>query len=185
MMPPDKREDPLLGYNFQISLLDSSSSLAKAVTTIALSSVIDRPVGGFSECTGLEMSLEVEDYMEGGNNGTVLKFPGRVKWANITLKKGLTNNTVLWDWFYDFVEGRGKRKDGVITLQNEKHEPHTAWGFRHGLPLKYAGPQLNAGQSNVAVESIEIAHEGLYQLGGARELAQAVSGAAGAIKSLF
>lgn len=184
-MAVDKRDDPLLAYNFHISLLASSSSLANAVTTIALSNVIDRPVGGFSECTGLEMSLEVEDYKEGGNNGAVLKFPGRVKWENITLKKGLTTNTVLWDWFFDFVQGRGERKDGVITLQNEAHEPHTVWGFRRGLPLKYSGPQLNAAQNNVAIESIEIAHEGLYQLGGARQLAEAVSSAVGAVAGLF
>ena len=184
-MAVGKREDPVLSYNFQISLLDSSSSLATVTTTIVLSSVIGPSDAGFSECTGLEMSLEVQDHMAGGNNGTVLKFPTRVKWNNITLKKGMTSNTVLWDWFYGFVEGRGKRKDGLIMLQNEKHEPHTVWGFRRGLPLRYAGPQLNAGQSNVAIESIEIVHEGLYQLPGASGLATAVSAAAGAIADLF
>ena len=161
------REDPVLGYNFHISLLDSSSSLAEGLARVALSSVIDRPVGGFTECTGLEMTMEIEDYMEGGNNGTILKFPTRVKWENITLKKGLTSGAELWEWFLGFVEGRGARKDGLITVQTENHSPHTVWRFRRGLPLKYSGPQLNAGQSNAAIESIEIAHEGLYRLSGA------------------
>lgn len=180
-----KREDPVLAYNFTISLLNSSSSLAKAVTTIAIGSVIDEPVGGFNECSGLEMSLEVEEYNEGGNNGTVLKFPSFVKWQKLVLKSGLTRGTVLWDWFYGFVEGKVQRKDGLITLHNEKHEAHTVWGFKRGLPVRYQGPQLNAQQSNVAFESIEIEHEGLYQLPGASGLSQAVSSAAEGIASLF
>ncbi len=184
-MATGQREDPVLGYNFVVSLLDSSSSLADGLTSLVLTTVFDRPVGGFSECTGLETSLEIEDYMEGGNNGAVLKFPTRVKWENISLKKGLTSNTELWDWFYGFAEGRGTRKDGLITVQTEDHSPHTVWRFRRGLPLKYAGPQLNAGQSNAAIESIEIAHEGLYRLPGASGLVSAVSQAARAIGSVF
>jgi phage tail-like protein len=180
-----EREDPILGYNFTISLMNSSSSLAKAVTTIAIGSIIDDPVGGFNECTGLDFSLEVEDYNEGGNNGTVLKFPTRVKWEKLVLKKGLTKGTVLWDWFYGFVEGQVQRKDGLITLQNEKHEVHTVWGFKRGLPVRYQGPQLNAQQSNVAFESIEIAHEGIYQLPGASGLSAAIRSAAEGIASLF
>ena len=180
-MGTDKREDPLLSYNFQISLTDSSSSTLAAVTTVALTNVIDKPIGGFSECTGLEMSMDIEEYEEGGNNGTVLKFPTRIKWNNITLKKGLTTSTELWDWFFGFVEGRGVRKDGVITLLNAEHEAHTAWQFFRGLPVKYTGPTFNASQSEVVVESIEFAHEGLYQMSGARGLAKAIAGAASAI----
>ncbi len=163
-MTADQRDDPFRGYNFQISLLDSSASAAPALTTGIFSSANNRSVGGFSECSGLEMSLEVEDYMEGGNNGTVLKFPTRVKWEHITLKKGLTTSTELWDWFNGFVQARGLRKDGLITLKNEMQEPRVVWGFRRGLPLKYSGPSLNAGQSEVAIESIEIVHEGLFQM---------------------
>ena len=160
------RDDPVMSYNFQISLVDSGSAVVVAGAVAALAQILEVPVGGFNECTGLEMSLDVEDYMEGGSNGTVLKFPSRVKWNSITLKKGMTLGTELWDWFYGFVEGRGKRKDGLIVLQNERHLPHTVWGFRRGLPVKYSGPALNAGQSNVSIESIDIAHDGLYQIGG-------------------
>jgi phage tail-like protein len=148
------RRDPLLAYNFQVSLFESGRSTGAAVGLT--------PVAGFSECAGLEGTLEVQDHPEGGLNGTVLRFPTRIKWSNLTFKRGLGRGMELWTWFYGFASGTGVRKDGVITLQNERHEPHTVWGFRRGLPVKYAGPTLNAAQSAVAVESLEIAHEGLF-----------------------
>ncbi len=157
------RPDPVLNHNFAITLLDTSSKLAIA-RSIATSAVLDVALGGFSECTGLEMSLQVEDYREGGNNGAVLKFPTRVTWTNITLKKGVGLSSALWDWHYGFVEGKGKRRDGVIILLNELRVPNNIWHFRRGLPVKYSGPSMNATQNSVAIESIEIAHEGLYQV---------------------
>ena len=63
-----------------------------------------------------------------------------------------------------FTEGKGKRRDGVIVLLNDRHVPNNIWYFRRGLPVKYTGPSLNATQSSVAIESIEIAHEGLSQV---------------------
>jgi phage tail-like protein len=173
-----QRSDPLLNHNFVVSLLDTSSVLA-TLASAALSAVLDVAVGGFSECTGLEMSMKVEDFMEGGNNGTVLRFPGRVSWGNITLKKGIGASSALWDWHYGFVLGQGKRRDGVIALLNEFHVPNTVWFFRRGLPLKYSGPALNATQNSVAIESIEIAHEGIYQVsfvGAAGGIAAAIGG---------
>ena len=157
------RSDPIKGYNFLISLLDTSSTLALAVN-IGLLAITNVAVGGFSECSGLEMSLDIEEYKEGGRNGEILKFPTRVKWSNITLKKGVGANTALWDWHYGFVEGTGKRRDGIIILQDDQHTPHNIWYFRRGLPLKYTGPTMNASQNSVAIESIEISHEGLYQV---------------------
>ncbi len=157
------RADPAISYNFVISLLDSSSTLA-LVKTAALSALLDVAVGGFTECSGIEMSLEVEEYKEGGRNGEVLKFPTRISWTNITLKRGVGVGDTLWNWSYDFVKGEGKRRDGVIVLLTELRVPHNVWYFRRGLPLKYTGPTMNASQSNAAIESIEIAHEGIYQL---------------------
>ena len=122
------------------------------------------PVAGFSECSGLEMSLDVEEYREGGYNGTVLKFPTRVKWSNLTLKKGIGLTTELWDWHYGFVEGTGKRRYGIIMLLNDLRLPNNIWYFRRGLPVKYTGPTMNATQNAVAIETIEIAHEGIYQV---------------------
>ncbi len=156
------RLDPLRSYNFVISLLDTSSTLAVA-RSAAAAAIGDAALGGFSECTGLDIVLDVEEYREGGRNGEVLLFPTRVTWPHITLKKGMSLGTELWDWHYGFAEGRGKRRDGVIALLDDRKLPGHIWYFRRGLPVKYAGPSLNAGQSGVAVESIEIAHEGIYQ----------------------
>jgi phage tail-like protein len=159
------RIDPLLSRNFVISLVDSSSSLA-AAPSVALSGILDVAAAGFSECTGIEMSMAPEEYKEGGRNDAVLKFPSRITWSNITLKKGLGLSNELWDWHFGFVEGRGKRRDGVIALLGASREPQHLWYFRRGLPIKYTAPQLNAVQSAVAIESIEIAHEGIYQVPG-------------------
>ena len=159
---PLLRGDPPLNHNFVVSLVDSSSALV--VQSAALSAILDVALGGFTEASGLEMSLKTEDYNEGGNNGQVLKFPTRVQWTNIVLKKGIGAGTALWDWHYGFVEGKGKRRDGVIMLLNELHVPNNIWYFKRGLPVKYSGPQLNATQNAVAIESIEIAHEGLWQV---------------------
>ena len=160
---PALRNDPVLNHNFVVSLLDSSSVLA-TVGSALVSTLLDVVVGGFSECQGLEASMKIEECNEGGNNGTVLKFPGRVSWRDITLQRGVAANSSLWDWFYGFARGHGKRRDGVIALLNERLAPSNIWYFRRGLPLKYSGPQMNATQTNVAIESIEIAHEGIYQL---------------------
>ncbi len=179
LLPIDAlRTDPVLNHNFVVSLIDTSSVLS-TVLSGALSAVLDVAVGGFAECSGLEMSMEVESYKEGGNNGTLLKFPGRISWTNITLKRGLATNTSLWDWYYGYVEGRGKRRDGLIVLMTELHVPNNIWFFRKGLPMKYTGPSLNATQNQVAIEQMEIAHQGIYQLPGVglgSGLANAIAG---------
>lgn len=178
------RRDPLLGFNFLITLKDSTAG-GPAVTTIVLAPLSPSPTAAFSECAGLEMTLETDEHMEGGNNGTVLKFPKRVRNAELVLKRGVTKSTELFDWFYAFTQGAGKRKDGLITLLDANRKAQTVWGFRRGLPSKYSGPALNAMQSAVAIESVTIVHEGLYQLGGAAALAGAIGEAAEAIGSLL
>ena len=158
------RHDPLLSFNFVVSLVGSSSTvaLAQAINPAAVS---EQAAGGFNECSGLEMNLEVEEYQEGGLNGYVHKFPTRVTWSNITLKKGLiAGQTDLWDWLFGFTEGRVQRRDGIIALLDNSRQPGAIWYFRRGLPAKYAAPPLNAQQNNVAVASIEIVHEGVFQL---------------------
>jgi phage tail-like protein len=159
------RNDPLLNHNFVISLLDSTSSLAPAAPP-ALAGILSTAAGGFSECAGLELTIQPEEYKEGGNNGGSLKFASRATWANVTLKHGITGSTELWDWHFSFIEGKGKRRDGVIILLDAAREPVQAWYFRRGLPVKYTGPSLNATQNSVAIESIEIAHEGIHQVAG-------------------
>lgn len=163
--PVGARHDPVLGHNFVISLLDSTSALAPAAPP-TLTAILDSAAGGFSECSGLDLTLQPEEYKEGGNNGGTLKFPSRASWANLTLKRGVTDNSDLWDWHIGFVEGSGKRRDGVIVLLDAARAPVQAWYFRRGLPVKYSGPSMQASQNGVAIESIEIAHEGIHQVPG-------------------
>ena len=153
------RVDPYRAFNFLITLVDSASAPGTALT-----SKQSRPAGGFSECSGLEMSMDIEEYKEGGNNGLTLRFPTRVKWANLRLKRGVAVADDLWLWHYGFVQGKVVRRDGVLTLQDEQQNPVKVWSFARGLPVKWTGPSLNASQNQVAIEELEIAHEGLKRL---------------------
>ncbi len=156
-MPSVLRIDPIGVFNFYLTLIDASNVVGTLITA-----ALNYKVAGFSECSGLEATMEVMDYKEGGVNGYVHKFPTRASYSNITLKHGVIYlYDDLWSWHYDFVQGQGKRKDGLIVLLDESRKPAKVWKFRRGLPMKWTGPALNASQSNAAIESLEIAHEGL------------------------
>lgn len=182
-MATASRQDPLLGHNFQVSLVDSGTAGTdgSGLATFVLSSVGATTTAGFSEVSGLEMTMDVEEYPAGGQNGAVLKFPGRLKWSNLVMKRGViahrayNDRSDLWTWIQTFIDGSGIRRDGVITLLDEAQTPQLAWGWRRGLPLKWTGATMNAAQSQVAIEQIEIAHEGLYLIQGSSALGSALS----------
>jgi phage tail-like protein len=153
------RVDPFRSFNFLITLVDSPGSAGAPLKPLQTS-----PAGGFSECSGLEFSMDIEEYREGGNNGTVLRFPSRIKWTNLRLKNGLALSDDLWNWHYSLVQGTVARRDGVVTLQDEERNPVKTWSFTRGLAVKWSGPNMNAMQSQIAFEEIEIAHEGLTLL---------------------
>jgi phage tail-like protein len=157
------RGDPVLNHNFIVSLLDTGSAL-DAVMSIGKSALFDVALGGFSECSGLEMTMKTEDYKEGGDNGGMRRFASRVEWSNLTLKKGVGVGTSLWDWHYGFVTGQGRRRDGLVALLNAQHLPVAVWLFTRALPVKDTGPALSATQNAVAIEALEIAHEGVFQV---------------------
>ena len=157
--PQGVRIDPYRAFNFLITLVDSA-----AAPGAALQSAQNSAVGGFSECSGLEVSMDIEEYKEGGNNASILRFPTRIKWTNLKLKRGLAVADDLWNWHYSFVQGKVLRRDGVVTLQDEQQQPVKRWSFTRGLPIKWTGPALNATSNNVAIEELEIAHEGLKLL---------------------
>jgi phage tail-like protein len=159
MAIPGDRSDPFPAFNFLVSLIDSSSVLAS--NNSATNFVAG---GGFSECSGLETTLQVEEYSEGGENRYIHKFPTRMTYNNIILKRGVTQSEDLWNWHFDYVNGNGKRRDGVIILRSELQIPVKTWIFKRGLPLKWTGPTFNAAQSAIAVEALEIMHEGLELL---------------------
>jgi phage tail-like protein len=152
------RIDPLGVFNFYVTLIDSSNVLGTLITA-----AVNYKVAGFSECSGLEATVEIFEYKEGGLNDYVHKFPTRASFANITLKHGVIYlYDDLWTWHNDFVLGKGKKKDGLIVLLDEEKQPAKIWKFKRGIPTKWVGPTLNATQSAVAIESLEIAHEGLF-----------------------
>ncbi|MGC2407106.1 MAG: phage tail protein [Candidatus Cybelea sp.] len=151
------REDPLGCFNFYITLLDTSDVLSAVISAVS-----NYAVAGFSECSGLDASMETLEFREGGQNTFVHKFATRATYSNITLKRGVIYQyDDLWTWYYSWVQGIGTRKDGLISLLDEGRNPLKVWKFTRAIPTKWLGPSLNASQSNVAIESLEMVHEGL------------------------
>ena len=118
-------------------------------------------VGGFSECSGLEVEVEVEEYREGGQNDFVHRFAGRTKHPLLVLKHGMSPIDGLWGWHQDVSAGAIERRNGTIYLLNKEQLPLMQWNFRDAFPVKWTGPVLNAASSAVAFESVELAHHGL------------------------
>jgi len=123
--------------------------------------------GGFSECSGLQMETQVYEYKEGGNNRTTLKFPEHTSYGNITLKRGITLSNDLISWHQDIIEGaftvnpRSKNPNVAIILRDEKGDDVRRWNVVRALPVKWTGPDLKANADEIAIESLEIAHEGI------------------------
>jgi phage tail-like protein len=142
-MPDGKRNDPYGQFNFLIE--------------------VDGVVqGGFSEASGLTTDTNIIEYREGAEqHGTTRKLPGLMKYNNIVLKRGWTSGKELWEWRKKVIDGKTQRTSGSIVLLDEARNEALRWNFREGWPSKWEGPALNAKTSEVAVETLEIAHEGL------------------------
>jgi phage tail-like protein len=120
--------------------------------------------GAFRECTGLGSENEVVEYKASGAKGeqVIKKVPGRLKWNNITLKRGITDSMDMWEWRKLVEKGdmKAARKNGTVTMFNQKNEPIAKWDFVNAWPSKLTGPGANAGNNEVAIEEMEITHEG-------------------------
>jgi phage tail-like protein len=119
-----------------------------------------REVGYFTEVSGLNAEIEVMSYNEGGRNNYVHKLPTRMKHPNLVLKRGVSRTKDLQDWFQDCWQGP-TRKAVSLTMINEAGTSIRGWSFAQAFPVKWTGPQFNAGQATAATEAIEIAHDGL------------------------
>jgi phage tail-like protein len=115
----------------------------------------------FQECSGFDSTIDVIEYREGGENTTVRKLPGLTKYSNIVLKWGMTDDTALYDWHRQVVRGDIERKNGSIVVLNRKGEEVARWNFYRAWPTKWDGPDLNAEGNDVAIETLELAHEGV------------------------
>ena len=158
------RLDPPLNHNFLVMMADTSSAGSLATSGVGARRG-DALFGGFSECEGLKMLQEEEKRHEGGLNNTEHRFPSRLTWPNLVLTRGVSRISQSgWDWIYGFGDGKVKRMDGIVVLMDDRHIPHNIWKFRRGFPVRFEGPKLKGSGNEVAVEALEIAHEGLWQL---------------------
>jgi phage tail-like protein len=151
-------------FNFRISLNLSASASTGAATL---------GNGGFQECTGLEVEMDVQELQEGGRNNGTVRQVGRGKYSPIVLKRGMLfpdDGQVyneLWNWLQGIVNGVRPvaRYDGVIEmLSADGNDTVATWTFDRGLPAKIAGPQFNAKTGEIAIEELTIHHEGLRLL---------------------
>jgi len=116
----------------------------------------------FSEVSGLETSIDVIDYRAGNSKlNTEQKLPGLYKTTDVTLKRGLTQDTSLWNWINSVMNGSLSRTTVVIRLLDQADNPVLLWKLRNAWPCKWSGPVLSAGSSDVAIETLQICHEGL------------------------
>src|SRR5688572_11096657 len=142
-MATGERRDPFRAFNFQL--------------------VIDGvPLGAFSEVSGLTAEGDAVDYREGTDlAANVRKLPGLRKYTNITLKRGYTQDKSLWTWFANITNGIADRRDVTIVLMNEQRQPVLRWHAESAWINKIEGPSFKASGNEVAMESVELVHEGL------------------------
>jgi len=142
-MTTGERVDPYRVFNFKIEFE-------------GLSAV------SFSECSGLTAEGDPVEYREGTDKPlTVRKLIGLRKYTNIMLKRGYTKDDALWKWYRDIVNGKTHRKNGTITLIDEEGTEVMRWSVENAWPNKLEGPSFNAKGNEIAIESMELCHEGL------------------------
>jgi phage tail-like protein len=115
-------------------------------------------IGQFSHCSGLEMSFEMFEYAEGGNNDFVHKLPGRLQFPNLLLTRGLTNSNALLMWF---AQTKIKAQTKQVTLTVKSGTSQRVFTFADAFPVRWTGPSFDTGAAALGTESLEIAHSGL------------------------
>ena len=119
-----------------------------------------KSVGGFSECSGLQLETEIFDYSEGGENSFVHKFATRVKQSAVTLKRGVVSLD-LWKWYLESHTRHRYKNCSIVVQDPNKGDALMTFQLKRIYPSKWVGPELNAQQSNLAVETLELVHHGL------------------------
>ncbi len=141
-MPVGDRRDPYGVYNFLVEI----DGITRA---------------GFQECTGLDSSQEPSDYREGTDPLTMRKLPGLVNYSNISLKWGITDDPEIWQWRQRAIDGRAERRNISIVLLNDAGEERVRWNLRNCWPTMWKAPDFNAQSNDVAIECLEVVHEGV------------------------
>lgn len=121
----------------------------------------------FSECDGLDMTMEPKTIREGGNNTQQIHLAGPVSYGQLTLKRGMTSNFHLWDWFEKVLQpgGNGLRADAVVKMwasdDSEGKKVQASFALTRCLPIKLKVPALNAKDGLVAIEEMQLVYETL------------------------
>jgi phage tail-like protein len=141
-------EDPLLGFNF---LLELEGAIA----------------GYFSECSGVGSENDIIEHKVVDKTGheVVRKLPGRLKWQDVTLKRGITSDLQIWKWRENVVQGKmsDARKNITVTMLDRSYQPVAKWHFTNAWPSKVTGPSFKADSNEFGVEEVTIVHEGMYR----------------------
>jgi phage tail-like protein len=157
-MTPDY---PLVGYRFLVTLSPGDAYLP--ATQAALLPLVAG--GSFMEVKGLGADLEVLAYPEGGVNDHLHQLPVRHSWKRLSFRTGMVRGTGLWDWYQaGLTQSLGARRDGAIVLMTPLGTPAISWMFQAGLAVSWTGPELNSMNNSVAIEGLDVAHEGLIQV---------------------
>jgi phage tail-like protein len=136
------RIDPFYNFNFLVEI----DGIARAA---------------FHEVSGFDSTIDVIEHREGGDNTTPRKLPGMTKHSNIVLKWGMTDDQDLYRWHRDTVRGNVQRRNGSIVLLDRRGQEVARWNFFNAWPAKWDGPDFNAEGNDVAIETLELAHEGV------------------------
>jgi phage tail-like protein len=140
---PGTRTDPLRSHNFMVEI----DGIVRA---------------GFREVTGLDSAQAPIDYREGNDKAlTTRKLPGLVTYSAITLRFGMSADSEFWDWRKTAADGNVQRKNGSIVYLDESGQEVARWNFREAWPSRWTAPGGNATGNEVAIEAVELTHEGV------------------------
>jgi phage tail-like protein len=140
---PRRPNDPFAAFNFQLEI----DGITRA---------------GFSECTGLNAEANVIEYREGNESLTTRKLHGLIKYGNVTLKWGVTQDPELFNWFKTVVDGDIDRKQTMsVVLLDEQRAEAVRWNIINAWPSKYVIPDMKSDGNEIAFESVELCHEGV------------------------
>jgi phage tail-like protein len=148
---PDQTLLAMPAFRFEVSLRQTGSSGGAALCR-----------GAFSECTGLEATMEPKVIKVGGSNYGALQRAGSVSFATVVLKRGLTRSRDLFQWFQFFAGGHyAGRLSAEIEVRDAAGQPVLTWGLERCMPVKFKAADLNARGSDVGIEELHLVHEGL------------------------
>jgi phage tail-like protein len=136
--------------------VSSSTSVAAAAFT---AEVLGKTLGTFGAIRGLEAQVDILEYREGGINDVVHRLPGQLTYPNLVLSNGLTSSAVE-EWFAKTRLG-ADRHTMTVTFLDADGEAVRAWAFAAAYPIRWTGPVLSAGATDIAGEELEIAHGGM------------------------